>query len=419
MKKGLLFLLLSFLFFQSKAEMDTRDSLQEYGLGFHWNHKRKKIEIPFELHANLVVIPIKLNDSDTLRFLVDTGLGTTLLTDSTVYKQLNLRPIRQIELLGLGDEAPIKAQVIIDLKLQLGAATALHQNLIYVSHHQLNLSDYVGTEIQGVLGYELFSNAVVTIDYARQRLILTQLKDYHYSKRKGKRFDLEIVENKPYIRDVHVASKIGALQSKLLLDSGAGHVLFLDNVNVDSSKFSFSNQLVYLGKGLNGTISGYLGRVSLLRLGPWSWINVPSAFPQPKVSIISSKKSEIQGSIGGEFLRRYVVTFNYLQQFVVFKPIGGQWRKNFELDLSGLTFRTQGKKFRNFIVETVQENSPAAEAGIIKGDELLLINRVPASEYQLGDVYRILKKKEGKKVDLVIRRGLNFQMYQLKLRKLF
>lgn len=419
MKSSFIFLICTFLFFSARGEVTSLDTLKEYNLGFHWNRKQKRIEVPFEIHANLIVIPLRLNDSDTLRFLVDTGLGTTLLTDSLVYRQLNLHPLRQIELLGLGDDKPIMAQVIIDMKLQVGQATALHQNLIYVSNDLLNLSDYVGTKIHGVLGYELFSNAVITIDYSKRRLIMRHAADFRYRKRNGKRFGLEILDNKPYIRDVIITSKKGSMPSELLLDSGAGHVLFLDQMGLDSSMFNFADNKVYLGKGLNGAIIGSWGIVPKFKLGKWSWNQVPTAFPYAKFQVGALKSGHIQGSIGGEFLRRYIVTFNYLGQYVQFKPIGGQWRRSFDFGMSGLTLKSEGASFRKFVVEVVQSNSPAEEAGILKGDEIWMINGLRASEYQLGDIYRMLKKKEGKKVDLVIRRDKNFQLKQLKLRKLF
>ncbi|MFM6937393.1 MAG: aspartyl protease family protein, partial [Aquirufa sp.] len=147
MRTSLISCFFALLLFPSKGSQLKLDSLQEYGLGFHWSTKQKRVEIPFELHANLVVIPIQLNASDTLRFLVDTGLGTTLLTDSLAFRNLGLKSIRKIDLLGLGEEKPIEAQVLIDVKLQVGQASASHQNLIYVSSDQLNLSDYVGTKI--------------------------------------------------------------------------------------------------------------------------------------------------------------------------------------------------------------------------------------------------------------------------------
>ena len=408
------------LLFPSKGNQLKLDSLQEFGLGFQWSSKQKRVVIPFELHANLVVIPIKLNASDTLRFLVDTGLGTTLLTDSLAYQKLGLKSVRKIDLLGLGDEKPIEAQVLIDAKLQVGQASASHQNLIYVSSNQLNLSDYVGTKIQGVLGYELFANVVVTIDYARQRIILSRVNQYRYSKRKGARFPLELVDNKPYIRAAQLKSDQHIqVANRLLLDSGAGHVLFLDGNAVDSSMFHFSTKRVYLGKGLNGAILGNWGRVSQLNLGSWTWDQVPAAFTYAQSVQHTINPTLLQGSLGGEFLRRFIVTFHYLDQYVVLNPIARQWRRRFDLGMSGLSFRAQGSSYQQFIVETVQANSPAEEAGIQVGDELWMINGMRANEYRLGDIYRMLRKKEGKKMEFIIKRGQNFHLISFTLRALF
>lgn len=419
MKSLLLFGLLAMSLFTSHGESKSLDSLREYGLGFHWSAKQKSVEVPFELYANLIVIPIQINNSDTLRFLVDTGLGTTLLTDSTVFEKLGLKTLRKLTLLGLGEGEAIQAEVVIDSRLAVGKAVALHQNLIYVSSNQLNLSEFVGTHIQGVIGYELFSNLVVTIDYARRRLILTQPNRYTYKKRKGMRFDLEISENKPYLNAVTIESKKGPMSNRLLLDSGAGHVLFLEGREIDSTQFSYANQLVYLGKGLNGSILGKWGRVPRFRLGPWTWLSVPTAFPQVKAVVDNSYRKGLQGSIGGEFLHRFVVTFHYLDQYVVFKPIGRKWKRNFDLGLSGLNLRAQGPQYRNFIVEAVQAFSPAAISGVLPGDEIWLINDQRANTLTLGEINRMLRRKSGEKIELLIRRNQLYLLIQFELRALF
>jgi len=108
-----------------------------------------------------------------------------------------------------------------------------------------------------------------------------------------------------------------------------------------------------------------------------------------------------------------------LQQYVVFKAIGRQWMRPFEMELSVLGLNATGEKFRNFIIESVQAPSPADEAGVLPGDEIWLINGVRTSDYELGDIYRILKKKEGKQVDLLVKRGNAFHFISFKLRSLF
>jgi hypothetical protein len=269
-----------------------------------------------------------------------------------------------------------------------------------------------------VIGYELFANLVVTIDYAHHQLILTQANRYRYRKRKGLRFDLEVAENKPYIHTMGIQSKQGELTNRLLLDSGAGHVLFLEGDGIDSSQFNRADQFVYLGKGLNGAIVGQWGRVPSMRLGPWKWSNVPAAFPQSKVRMDFSR-AKLQGSLGGEFMRRFVITFHYLDQYVLFQPIGRKWKRDFDLGMSGLNIRAKGPQFKVFMVEAVQEFSPAAIAGILAGDEIWMINEIRADSLSLGDINHMLRKKSGQKIELIIRRGKEYHWIQFELRPLF
>ena len=196
-------------------------------------------------------------------------------------------------------------------------------------------------------------------------------------------------------------------------------MLFLEGNEIDSTQFSYANQMVYLGKGLNGAILGKWGRVPSFRLGPWSWLNVPTAFPQVKAVGGNLYRPGLLGSLGGEFLHRFVVTFHYLDQYVVFKSIGRKWKRDFDLGLSGLNLRAQGPQYRNFMVEAVQAFSPAAISGVLPGDEIWLINGLRANTLTLGEINRMLRRKSGEKIELLIRRNKLYQLIQFELRALF
>lgn len=410
------FICCCFLYLSFGAFSQENTFAGESLIGFQWKSRAKSVEIPFELHANLVVIPLRINDSDTLRFLVDTGLGATLLTDTSVVSKLGLKSIRTVELNGLGIHKSLKADVVIDSKIQVGQAYALHQNLIYVNDDLLNLSSSIGTKIHGIIGFDLFANVVVTIDYARSRLVLTKPASYRYKKRKGLRLPITIIDNKPYINQVELSGIRGKLANRILLDTGAGHVLLLEANLADSVEIKLSPQRFNLGKGLNGPIIGRWGRVPSLQIGPWKWLQIPATFPD---SVDRRPGEPWLGSLGGEFFRRFKITFNYLDQYFVIKPAGHQWKKDFEYGMSGLGLRAIGPDYRKFIVEAIHPGSPADDAGMVVGDEIWVINNMRADQYRLGDIYRILKKKEGQMVELMIRRDREFRLIQFRLRKLF
>ena len=44
------------------------------------NPRNQHISLPFKLVHNLIIVPVTINGSDTLNFIVDTGVSNTMLT---------------------------------------------------------------------------------------------------------------------------------------------------------------------------------------------------------------------------------------------------------------------------------------------------------------------------------------------------
>ncbi|MBU1822782.1 MAG: retropepsin-like domain-containing protein, partial [Bacteroidetes bacterium] len=118
--------------------------------------KRKSIRIPFELHANLVIIPAVINNSDTLHFILDTGVSSTIVTDPEVSRFINTQYVRSIQLDGVGQDSSVQAQISIGNTLRVGYARIFEHNLVVLEKDILKLSELVGTPIHGLIGYELF-----------------------------------------------------------------------------------------------------------------------------------------------------------------------------------------------------------------------------------------------------------------------
>jgi len=63
----------------------------------------------------------------------------------------------------------------------------------------LELRNYLGTDVQGVLGYEVFSRFVVEVDYEKKRLSLT-LPQYFKPKKSSRVLHISIEDTKPYMQ---------------------------------------------------------------------------------------------------------------------------------------------------------------------------------------------------------------------------
>lgn len=375
--------------------------------GFFIAGNRSWTRIPFQLHSNLIIVPVRINESDTLQFILDTGVSNTIITDPAAFRRQPLRLTRKIKLAGAGEGGNLTASVAIDNSISMGNLKASHHNLVILDEDILKLSEYVGTPVHGIFGYEIFANFVVNVDFQRREITLMDPKKYHYKKRKGDRYPITIQDTKAYTDALSVFDGEKSLPLRVVLDTGAGHALLLDRSRSTASMpLPVKIIRAQLGRGLNGVINGSMGRIQKIRFGRYELDNILASFPDSmSFGMKLVDMPERQGNVGCELLRRFNVTFNYPDRYIVMKPIKRLMREGFEHDMSGMELRAKGDQLRNYYVDKVVDGSPAALAGLREGDELLFINNNAANELSISDIYKVLQKGEGKEVSLLVRRN--------------
>lgn len=403
MKNLLLLLAVLCVSFYTQANKPTE---QEEVYGLHLANGRQSTRIRFELHSNLIIVPVKINKSDTLRFVLDTGVGSTILTDASVAHKLGMKSVRKMKIQGMGNGEAMAADVTVGNTLKVGKLQAFKHNVVVMDKDILRLSEFVGVPIHGIFGYEIFNKFVVTIDFNRQELTLTTPTKYKYSAKHGDRFPIVIEKTKPYLDAVTVVSNDRELPIRVVLDTGAGHALML---NTSASNIQLPQKVVkaQLGVGLAGVINGHIGRIPKVRIGNFELNDVITTFPDSSAFgvKITDQHPYRDGNLGGELLRRFKVTFNYEAGYIVLKPNKKRFNDRFEHDMSGIDVRAKGNRFRQYYVENIVEGSPAQQAGLQEGDELLFINNESVEDLALSELYRMFQRKEGKEIRLVVRRN--------------
>ena len=374
--------------------------------GFALVGRRNRTVIPFEFRSNLIIVPVRVNESDTMRFIIDTGVSYTILTNA---KQMSRPPgpvVRRIDLLGVGEGKSVTAAVSIKNTVRLKGLVARNHTVVLLNEDVMRLSESAGLTIDGILGYELFANLIVTIDFQTKEITVVRPGNYRYRPHKGNRIPLIIEGSKAYTQALSVFDGTAFVPLRVLLDTGAGQALLLDRFQ-QTVPLPLPDKVVRvdLGWGLNGLITGNLGRLARVRLGHCELTNVLASFPDS--STYNRKLTDLparQGSIGCELLRRFRVTFNYPDRYVVLKPVKQLLREPFDHDMSGLDLRARGTDFRNYVVDQVLTNSPAGQAGLQPGDELLFVNNCSSKTLSLGTINRLLRAGVGKPITLLIRR---------------
>lgn len=398
---------------------ETMAQAKGFKYGYEFKPRRRKVVVPFELYNNLMVIKITINKSDTLNFVMDTGVSMNILTDPDVAASLGLNYVRKIDITGLGEGEMLSARVAINNEINMTGIVANGQNVVSLEQDVLAMSSYVGMPVHGVLGYDIFKNFIVKINYKDRVLTLYDPKHYKVKKRHGTRLPITLEGGKPYI-EAEITQQNGEKSIvKLIVDTGAGNGLLLERTENCKIEVPVTSNYRLLGRGLGGKIWGYEGRINELCLGDYSLKNVISSFPDSnKMRSKVIKLTGRSGNLGCEILKRFDVVFNYGQNYIALKPNKKHiLEQPFERDMSGMIIRAHGPKFNNFFVETVDKGSPAYQAGIQAGDEIVVINKRMYHHLKLDEIYRMLNKDEGKEVLLVMKRGDEIYSTQLRLKR--
>ena len=70
---------------------------------FEFNNKRKRGTLTFKLVKNLMIIPLYLNSQGPFNFILDTGVGIFIISDTTLIDKLHIEHLRSIKMVGFGD----------------------------------------------------------------------------------------------------------------------------------------------------------------------------------------------------------------------------------------------------------------------------------------------------------------------------
>lgn len=387
--------------------------------GFQLAKKRKITRIPFEFQANLVIVPVKVNNSDTLRFILDTGVSSILITDPSVAKKQLMKFARNVKISGAGEGTDIEAGIVLDNTITMGDMIGYRQNLVVLKEDVLKLSEFVGSPVHGIIGYEIFNRFVVTIDFGTNEIILENPEHYKYKHQKGERFPITIEENKPYLSTVELISDKQNIPLKVVLDTGAGHAISIDANRYNGIPMPERVVKAQLGRGLSGIINGSLGRIAKLKLGKFEMKNLVASFPDSSSYRIKGMELiDRQGNIGCEFLRRFKITFNYRDQYIVLKPINRRMKEPFEHNMSGIELMAKGDDYHEYTVDRVIEHSPAEDAGLLQGDCVMFINNKSSKEITISEIYKLFQKGEGKNINLIMKRGNDIFFATINLRRL-
>lgn len=401
-----LMLVLIFVFSSNANLITAQSSL----IHLHFKKgKTRKIDMRFKLVHNLIIIPAFINGSDTLKFILDTGVSHTMITSLSGSRATSFNYAREIELFGLGSGREVKAFHSFGNVIELPGIIGFNHNVIILKEEFDYLSQGLGTQIHGLLGYDVFSSFIVEINYTAKKLTLYDPK--YYKSRKKKKFlkkadiiKMEINRRKPYINATIYNDDNEASEVYLLVDTGASHAVSLFKSTDDKLEVPENSLYSYLGIGLSGDIYGHIGRVNKIALGDFKFKKPIVTYPDEASVQIANYENDRNGSLGADILNRFTVIFDYHGKEMILKP-NSNYKNEFKYNLSGIDITTPIPDFPLFEISKVRKGSPAWIAGLEEGDQIVMINGIETAEFTLSNIIQMLQSRAGRKLTVGIQRA--------------
>jgi hypothetical protein len=390
-------------------DVPTQSQPQSNMIHLHFKKSRKNRQnIHFDMIHNLIIVPVFINESDTLKFILDTGVSHTMITSLKEARGTSFNYAREINLMGLGSGDKVTAYHSFGNVIELPGVIGFNHNVIILKEDFDYLSQGLGTQIHGLLGFDIFDSFAVEIDYKRQRLTLYDPQFYRQRrrerlKRKMNTLELEVERRKPFIY-ASIEDQYGQEHNaKLLVDSGASHAISIFQSTNRDLEIPDNSLYCYLGVGLSGDIYGYIGRTERFNIGKYKFKDPLVTFPNEESVQISNYENDRSGSIGADVLRRFSVVFDYRNREMLIRP-NSYFKSDFKYNLSGIDITTPYPDVPVYQVTKIREGSPAWIAGLEVGDQIVSVNGMETAEYSLSNLVQLFQSKPGRTMRVGVRR---------------
>ncbi len=280
----------------------------------------RTMTLPFELKNSRPFIPVRINGSDPLVFVVDTGASITVLSER-VARALGIRAIARggrARAVGGGGTFPIVYGLVNELDI---GDIRVYNVPIYIRPFRHFQREGNAFRADGFLGLSVLSNFKLTLDYARRELTLDRSA--------GGRQPADVP---PEVTVVPFRTTNGGLVSvevkldgreecNFILDSGASTTVLAEET---LERLDWQDKIVPDLRVRVLGAAGVLDDVHLLILPSLTISNLEQRnvrTPILNMDAVNEAAGFAQsGIIGGHFLKHFRVTFDFPRFRVLLRP---------------------------------------------------------------------------------------------------
>lgn len=341
---------------------------------------------------------MEVNETKTLQFIFDSGCKSTIVVHPMWIDSFTIPIQQKVFFVGLGVKDSVETLKINETTLKLGDMLATQIPMYIFSKDSINLEKYLGINVDGIFGAELFENFYVHINYKTKYIELYNQKPTKNLKNRYTKIPVTLRRSKGYVNAV-LMNDIGNLYAaELLFDTGANLPIIIKNIvpnDLQIAKYIEAE----IGEGLSGAMYSKISRLNTIFIDTFRLKNVISAFTETPITKKEIDSTIIDGNIGNDILNRFDTYFAYPENTVYIRPTK-QVDDVFEFNISNIILLENKTKNNGFIVKSVASESAPFLAGLQAGDEILKIDNYKSSNLKIEEALSLLNKRIGKKINI-------------------
>lgn len=407
-----------------------------YSQNFQIINDKDEVKIPVDIISNLMVVRASVNGT-SMRFILDSGATRTTIFNINGVDSLTIGAGVNTTVRGYGSLEPFQAVNSKGNVISIDDFVAVDSDIYVLTNKQISFVPLLGEEVNGIIGLDFYKNHFIELDYEKSRITVTDTINSKVRNRYGTPIEITTLNNKTYI-NANALNKGSSQEMSLLLDTGSGDALWFFE---KSSDFIMPTKGFkdYLGFGLSGDIYGFRSKIEALNIGAFSFNKVTVAFPELITQKPAEKKDIVQGSIGGEILRRFKILMDYPNGHIYLES-NRSFKDGFYYNMAGLKLKEGDKELvteiqygydneaqrenrslkkidytinksisYSYIPKTmisyVVPNSPADLAGLKEGDQIVDFNGKGIGKFTTGEISQSFYQRPHSTIDLTIKSG--------------
>jgi hypothetical protein len=361
--------------------------------------------VPFELWRNHIYIKVRVNGKGPFAWIFDSGAGGIAIS-KRLLPELGLVRLGATEARGVGGADSSDVFRVDSLEV-----AAIQLTELMASSMDLGpLEKAAEQTIDGIIGYDLLSRFIISVDYARHQLTIFA-PDSHPRSDWGAPCPLSIDLRLPYV-DAVVSDSIPC---RLRLDTGSASTIDFHAPFVAAHGLlkADSTARPMTATGVGGSVAGYVGQSPVVSMCGNRIDSLQVGFSSALTGVFAGANTA--GNVGAGVLKAFLVTFDYGREKVYFQRNRDRQAAERVGNMAGVELRQeQGRIAIGSVVP-----GGAGDGFLQPGDVILEIDRESVRGKALAEVNAMLTGNRGLPLEIRVRRGARELSLQILLDSLY